>query len=188
MSSDEGIVARLIACVKALLPEDWRGRAGRQFRAGTQAISDFAEENRVRPQDLLEDGIELGRRKLTGLASQEHAAAEKNYAEAAKAFTESEDKKIETELKKRSLEIEISQKDAEARKANAEASLAETKALEAQFDLLRKLTEAGMVLRRDERGNLTLLSKPEDSDFLLPNHPSEEAGLVSPRSRPSFGR
>ena len=171
MSNDEGVVARLIARVKALLPEDWRGRAGRQFRKGTRAISDFAEENRVLPRDLLEDGIELGRRKLTGLASQEHAAAEKNYAEAAKAFTESEDKKIETKLKKRSLEIELSKKTAEARKANAEASLAETKALEARFDLVRKLNEAGLVLYRDKRGNITLLPKPQGLDLLRPTPP-----------------
>src|SRR5712691_1691131 len=108
MSSGEGAFPRLIARVRALLPEDWRGRAGEQFRAGTLAISGFVEENRLLPGDLLQEGIELGRRKVTGLASQEHAAAEKNYAEAIKAVTESEDKKIETELKKRSLEIEIS--------------------------------------------------------------------------------
>jgi hypothetical protein len=166
MLNDEGVFARLIARVKALLLEDWRGHAGRRFQEGTQAISDFAEENRVRPKDLLEDGIELGRRKLTGMASQEHAAADKSYAEAVKAFIESEDKKIETELKKKSLEIEISKKHAETRKAHADASIAETKALEAQFDLLRKLTEAGMVLHRDEHGNLTLLPKPEGSHIL----------------------
>jgi hypothetical protein len=56
---------------------------------------------------LLEEGVELGRRKVTGLASQEHAVAEKNYADAAKAFTESEDKKIESELKRRSLKVDV---------------------------------------------------------------------------------
>lgn len=107
MSSDKSVFTRLIARVTALLPEGWQGQAGRLFRKGTQAVSTFAEENRVLPRDLAHDGIELGRRKLTGLASQEHAAAEKNYAEAAVAFTESEDKKIEIELKKRSLESEV---------------------------------------------------------------------------------
>jgi hypothetical protein len=167
-NDDERVLTSLVARVRALLPEHWRGRAGRRFREGTQAISDLARENSIRPQDLLQEGVELGRRKITGLASQEHAVAEKNYAEAIKAFTESEDRKIETELKKRSLEIEISKKEAEARRANAEASISETKALEAHFDLIKKLNEAGLKLCRDERGNIVILPKPEGFDPLLP--------------------
>jgi hypothetical protein len=169
----EGVFTRLIARVTALLPEDWRARAGEQFRSGAQAISDFACENRLLPGDLLDDGIELGRRKLTGLASHEHAAAEKNYAEALKAVTESEDKKIETELKKRSMEIDLSKKEAEAekahadaRKTNAEASLAEIQVLDAQYELHKKLTESGMHLVRDERGSLLMLAKKPPSDLL----------------------
>ena len=157
MSSGERLT-RLVGRVRALLPEDWMGQAGRIFRSGTAAISEFAEENCLRPNDVLVEGTDLGRRKITGLASREHAAAEKNYAEATKAFTESEDKKIETELKKRSLESEVSIKEAQARQLHAEANLTEVKALEAQYDLMKKLDEEGLVLHRDDRGNLTLLS------------------------------
>ena len=167
MPSEEGVVVRVIASVKALLPKDWRAKAGRIFRAGTQAVSDFATENRIKPKDLLEEGVELGRVKLTGLASQEHAAAERNYAEAAKAFSESEETKINAALKERTLEPDVIKKEAEARKAlaearkaNADADLTETQALAARLALLKQLEEAGMVLYRDSCGNLTILPKP----------------------------
>ena len=190
MPNDENVLARFIARVKALLPEDWEGQAGKRFRAVIRASSNFTEQNQVRPQDLLKDGIELGLRKLTGLASQEIATAEKNYAEAAKAFTESEDKKIETKLKERSLEIDVSKREAEAqiahadaRKRYAEADLAETKALEAKLELLKRLDEAGMVLRADERGNVTILSKSKDFNRL----PSPSGTEKESRSRRKAG-
>ena len=82
------------------------------------------------------------------------------------AFTESEDKKIETEIKKRSLESEVRKKEAEAREANARASRAETEALTAQLELHHKLNDAGMMLYRDERGNLTIFPKPNDQEPL----------------------
>src|SRR4051794_3005333 len=108
--SDEPVVTRLVSLVRALFPEDWQDHAGKSFRAGTLAISEFAGEHSLRPADVLNEGVELARNKLTGLAIQEHAAAQKNYAEAAKAFTDSEDKKIETELKRRSIETELDRK------------------------------------------------------------------------------
>jgi hypothetical protein len=45
---------------------------------------------------------------------------------------------------------------AEARKAVAEAALAEFKAADAEFELMTKLSAAGMMLNRDNRGNLTV--------------------------------
>jgi hypothetical protein len=157
MPEAEGVFTRLVARVRALFPGDWRTGAGQRFREGTEAISVLAEDVTLASEELLVEGIELGRRKLTGLASQEDALAEKNYAEAGRAIVETEEKKIEAELKRRAFESEVSRKHAEARKANAEASLAETKALDAQFDLMNKLRAAGMALHRDERGNLSVL-------------------------------
>src|SRR5664280_1677484 len=114
MSLDEGLLTRLVARVKALLPRDWTGRAGKQFREATRAISDFAEEHHVTPNELLEGGVELGRRKLQGLANHEFAEALKNFAEVEKIRTE-------TELEKRAMESNASMKKAKARKAHAEA-------------------------------------------------------------------
>src|ERR1019366_7224635 len=86
--SHEGVIARLIARLKALLPNDWKGRPGERFQKATQAISDFAEEHHITPNELLDEGVELGRRKIEGAASHEYAQALKNFAEAEKIKTE----------------------------------------------------------------------------------------------------
>jgi len=162
---DEGVFTRVIARIKALLPADWRGRAGEEFREGTRVVSEFAEENRLLPEDILRDGVDLGRRAIEGLATEKHAGAEKNYAEAQKAFVDMEEKKIEIALKKRSFEVDISQKTAniektqeETRKLKAEADLAEINALKARIELQKTLAEAGVAIHRDERGNFTVLT------------------------------
>ena len=143
MSDRKAVMTRLIARIRAMLPEDWFGQAGKRLRDTSQAISDFAEEHRVRPKDLLEDGVESGRKKLEGLANKE-------YAEAAKNFAEAEQKKIEVELLRRSLASKV-------RKEEAEARLAEAQALDAEVELFKKLAQIGVVLHRDEKGNLTAL-------------------------------
>jgi hypothetical protein len=177
---DEGIVTRLVARIKALLPADWLGRAGEEFRDGTQAISEFAEKNRLLPEDILHDGVDLGRRKIEGLATHEHAGAQKNYAEAEKTFQETEEKKIDIELKKRSFEMDISQKEAnvaktheETRKLRAEADLAELIALKALIELQKTLADAGVAIHRDERGNFTVM--PAVTTKFLPVSDQERA-------------
>jgi hypothetical protein len=154
--------------VQALLPEDWTGTAGEAFREGTQAISQFASENGLMPGTLAEQGIDLAGRKITGLATKEHAEAEKNYAEANKAFTETEDRKIETELKRRTLESDIRKREAEARAAEADEDLKVIQVLDARFELIKKLEINGMLLHRHDEGNLTIFSKPPGSPSLLP--------------------
>ena len=175
---DEGVVTRLVACIKALLPTDWLGRAGREFRAGTELFSEFVKENRLGPEEIVRDGVDFGRRAIEGVASEKHAGAQKNYAEAARTFTEIEDKKIEIELKRRSLETEIEQKrvnvektQEEKRKLKAEADLAEINCLKARIDLQKALEGIGVVLQRDERGNFTML--PAASTKLLPSTDEE---------------
>jgi hypothetical protein len=59
MPSHEGVITRLIARLKALLPNDWKGRPGERFQKATQAISDFAEEHHITPNELLDEGVEL---------------------------------------------------------------------------------------------------------------------------------
>lgn len=53
----------------------------------------------------------------------------------------------------------------------SEASLARLKVIDAEFDLLLKLKEAGMVLHADQHGNLTLLPAIDgcDSSKLIEN-------------------
>jgi signal transduction histidine kinase len=158
MSLREGIITRLIARVRALLPGDWRGPAGRRFRKTVTTISDFADEHHIRPGEVLGEGVELGRRKLEGLANHEFSQAVKNFADTEKI-------KIESELQRRSLESDVAKKEAEARKAAADARIQEAKAIEAEFELVEKLRRAGVLLYKDPAGNLTALPAPAKVDF-----------------------
>lgn len=159
MSSREGIIARLIARVRPLLPKDWTGGAGERFRRTTQAISDFAEEHHITPRDLLDDGVELGRRKLEGTANHEFAQALKNFADAEKI-------KTEVELQRRLIDSDVRKREAEASKANADARLAELAVIQAELELIQKLKKAGIVLSRDPKGKLTALPAPTGFDLM----------------------
>ena len=147
-----GVISRLYALVHALLPEDWFGRAGKRFHQTTEAISNFAEENQVRPADLAREGVELTRTTLHGKANKDFAAAVRDFAEA-------EHTKVETELQKRSAP-------SEARKNVAEARLAELQVLHSEADLLEKLQKLKVTLRYDEQGNLTVLPIPPNLDLM----------------------
>jgi hypothetical protein len=159
MSLSEGLIARLVARITAISLKDWRGKAGDRFRSTTQAMSDFAEEHRVSPRNVLDEGIELGRRKLHGLADQELAEGAKNFADA-------ENIKIDSKLRLRSLESDVRKRDADARKANAEARIAELKVVSAELALLKQLHDADVVLRKDSSGNLTILPSEEGVNLL----------------------
>src|SRR5579864_3748148 len=100
MSDRQGLIRRVIAGIRALLPADWQGRAGGRFRQTLDTMSHFADEHQVRPADLAHEGVELARTALQGKASKDLAAAMKDFADA-------EDTKIETELKRRSLKSEV---------------------------------------------------------------------------------
>jgi len=179
------LVAKIVARIQALLPRDWKGNAGARFRKTLHAISDYATDHRVLPQDLLDDALDLGRRKVTGLASSEHSVSEKNYAEAAKAFSEVEDRKIDTELKRRSLESRAKKEEAEARKSLADARLTEIQAYSAELELLKKLQDLGVALRSDENGNLTVLPLPARLSLIAaPNAASPSIGSDPPPGPP----
>jgi Polymer-forming cytoskeletal len=154
MSSHRGIITRLVARVKALLPTDWTGHAGEHFQDTVAEISGFAEEHNLKPGELLGEGVELGRRKLHGLANHEFSQAVKNFAETEKL-------KTEAELQRRSLESDIYKREAEAKRAYAEARLAELNVIRAELELLDRLQSAGVILHRDTSGNLTVLPRPD---------------------------
>jgi hypothetical protein len=177
MSLREGLITRLIARVRALMPGDWRGRPGQRFRETSQRISDFAEKHHVTPREMLDEGVELSRRKLLGMASHEFSQATKNFADAEKT-------KIEAELQRRSLESDVSKKEAETRKAAAEARMAELGVVRAEVELLRTLTEIGVVLHRDASGNLTALPLPQACNLL--EIARDEILLKGPGSQPHF--
>jgi hypothetical protein len=158
MSGGERAGARLIARIRALLPEDWIGRAGKRFRGATQVISQFAQEHHVSPEELAGEAVDLTRRKLVGLANHEYASALKSFAEAEKA-------KIDAQLQQRVLESKVRKEEAEAQKEEAEARFAQVKLVQAEIELLQKLRELEVVLYRDARGNLTVLPSPGNCDL-----------------------
>jgi hypothetical protein len=159
MYSSDGLVSRLIARVKAIRARDWRGKAGDYFRRTTQNISEIAEEHDLTPREVLGEGIELGRRKLEGLAQHEFSEVVKNYADTEKA-------RIEAELLRRGLQSDSRKKEADARKADAEARLAELSVVNAELELLTKLQNAKVILHRDSNGNLTALPLPPAINLL----------------------
>lgn len=177
MLGAENVWTWLVAHVQALLPEDWRSTAGELFRETMHSASRFAGSNGLKPDQLLEEGIDLGRRKLTGVATKEHAEAEKNYAEAARAFTDQEDKRIETELNRRTFASQIQKREAEARRATADAELAEIQVAKARLelfkeaaniDLLENLENIGIQLHWDGKGKLTFFPKSNEPAILPP--------------------
>ncbi|MGC9969721.1 MAG: hypothetical protein ABSE56_03935 [Bryobacteraceae bacterium] len=183
MPDGPSLLTRIVASIRALLPSDWFGRAGQRFRDATQAVSDFAEEHHLRPKDIAEEGIELGRRKLEGLANQEYATALKDFADA-------EQKTIETEFQRRSLESKVRREEAQAQKEEVEVRLAELKVIEAEVQLRQKLTEAGVILYRDSAGNLTALSLPPSCDLVRPAErrlieARQDAGALDDPHQPS---
>jgi hypothetical protein len=135
------LTSRLIARVTALRFQDWLGNPGRDFRDTTNMLSQL-DEPLVPP--IVDEMIELGRRKIDGLANKE-------YAEAAKTFAEAEDRKIDVELKRRSMEMKIRQEEADTR-------LKELAVIGAEVDLYKKLVEIGVTIRRESDGTLIIKS------------------------------
>jgi len=142
---------KLFVRLRALMPGDWRGRAGERFRKTADAISDFAEEVGVNPREIPKTAVSLALDKLEGVAQKDKAAAIKDFSEA-------EERKIDVRLKERSLESKV-------RREEAEARLAEIRVLDAEVELFGKLKAAGVLLRRDEWGNYTVLPAPANADL-----------------------
>lgn len=153
----EGVFTRIVAHVRALLPEDWFGSAGRKFRETTNVISaattEFIEEHELHPSQILDEAVDLGRTKLTGLAHKEFAAALKDYSE-------TEQAKINVRLQLRTLESKV-------RKEEAEARLAEIRVVDAEIELLKKLEAVGCGLNRDAAGTLTIFPSRVQAAELL---------------------
>jgi hypothetical protein len=150
---------RLLVLLRSLFPTNWLGTAGERFRKVTEEIAEFSSGQGIHPSP--NETIDLVRTKLEGNARRDLAAAVKDFAEA-------EQHKIESEFKRRALSAELSRKEAEAR-------LAQIRRIEAELELLTKLRECGVVLTRDQEGNLTISPAPANYDYeALANRLKEE--------------
>ena len=171
----------LVARFRARLRSAWDGPAGKRFRGGLQGLEEFARENRIMPEDVVEDGLNLGRRKLQGLASKEYASAEKNLGEAAKAAAEAQLNRIQGARTELTMGADVLKASAEAIKARADADLALTKAIEARFELERKLAAHGLALRVTEACDYQIVLREEAASSqaraaALPNAPQGVVG------------
>jgi len=162
MTDSEGVVTRLVARVKALLPEDWLGRAGERFRGTTQSISDFSKEYGLFAKQVAKEGIKWVARKvdqkLEGLVNKE-------YADAVKDFAEAEQTEIETELKRRTLQANVRESEAKADLVEAQVRREKLEAGLAELNLVKKLQDAGVIPRLDGRGNLLISPIPKHRDL-----------------------
>ena len=139
--SRPNIVSKLIARVRGLSEADWAGMPGARIRQTFKAVSDFAKRHGV--SAAVEDGVQLGRNKITGLANKE-------FADSLKAFSEAELKNIEAETLRRSLHSRV-------RKEEADARMAEIQVVNAELDLRKKLKDMNVALSEDDAGNLTVI-------------------------------
>jgi hypothetical protein len=158
MSRSEPSKTQLTARLRALLPVDWRGKAGERFRRAIAAISRFSRKHDLLPGQMADEAVVLSRRKLHGVANKELAAAVKDFAE-------TEQLKIEAELKRRTMESNVRLAEAQARKEDAEARLAAVKLLEAELELHVKLQQYGVTLTMDDEGRLRALPLPVGHDL-----------------------
>jgi len=132
-----------IAKVRGLLPMDWIGSAGKQLRSEVTEISAFARRHNATPRELADEAAILGRRKLEGLASREHAEALKKYEEAEKL-------RIEIEIANRTKDFSVRQVQAETEKMEADAEIARINAIQARLNLIKELQSLNVVLDMDE--------------------------------------
>ncbi len=138
MSDREGLLTRLRTRLTPQLLEDWGGKAGQRWRAGIARLRSYGSKHQFGQK--LDAVLELAWRKTEGVASIEHAQAQKAYAEV-------EILKLEAELRRRTMDSNVI-------KAEAEADLANIAAFSARFDLHKKLKDAGMCVTGDSPFNL----------------------------------
>jgi hypothetical protein len=157
MPEKRGFISRVMARVTCLLPEDWRGKAGRRFRNTTTAISDYSHEH-IRIGERLEGAPDLAWKALEGAAQEKHAKALRDYAEEEKS-------RLDSELKRRTLESNARQAKASADKSDSEARVAQIAEMDARLELFDKLKGRNAIPIWDDKGNMTVVRAPKDFDW-----------------------
>lgn len=157
MTDGRGFVSRVLARVRGLLPDDWRGRAGKLFRETTAVVSDFTKEH-IRPQERLEEAPDLAWKAVEGVANEKYAKAMRDYAE-------EEKQRVETALERRTLESKVRQENATADRLEVESRIAQIKELEARIELFDKLKQLGALPVWDSDGNMRVVRAPKDFNW-----------------------
>jgi len=144
------IKARIIAKVRALLPEDWLRAAGSRFRETSTQLSGG--------QDVATAVGDGAARFAVGHASHKHADAVRNYAE-------EEHLKVETELARRTLESRTRQEEARAEQEETRARMLRTEELMGRLKFFDALRESNALPIWDQNGNMSVVKAPVGFDW-----------------------
>ena len=141
-------ITRVKARVTALLPEQWKGKAGERFRETVDTLSDYTKKN-VRVGERLREAPDV----LWETLKQKSSEALVNAAE-------EEHKRIEIELARQTLVAKRRQEEASADKAETEARMLRIDEIEKRLAFIEKLRKSGMVCVWSSEGQMTFLKAP----------------------------
>lgn len=186
MSSAEspGLLLRIVAKVRALLPGDWGGAPGQDFRSGVQDVADRLVEKGKEYQvdEHARDLAQLGWKKVEGSLTHEHSQALLNYALA-------EEKKIELTLKQRLLEAKLRQEESLARESESKAREQEIREMQARFQLAEIMRLHGLLPQWDGKGTIRILKVDDETSPLFglgleTLQPESSTGQAPPETLP----
>jgi hypothetical protein len=153
MSEKPGLVSRVFARVRALLPEQWREAAGKRFRDTVGGISEYSTKS-LRIRERLDEVPDIGWNSLKVKSS-----------EALLKAAEEENKRIATELARQTLTDKARQEKATADRMETEARISKIKEIEERVTLVEKLRESNCVPVWDSKGNMRVLKAPPDYNW-----------------------
>jgi hypothetical protein len=144
------VIARVIARVRALLPEDWRGAAGDRFRTTVDVLTKTVSEATPAKEDVPKIVTKGLHRYTSGKFTREHAEAQRNYAE-------EESVKIQAEFARRTLEDRIVQERAKTDQEKTRARTMRVEEAMARVNLIERLERRGYVPTWDHDGNIDIV-------------------------------
>lgn len=153
MSDTPTLLDRVKAKIRALLPEHWRGKAGKRYRTTIGGISDYSKQN-IRIREKLEEAPDVAWNSLKLKSS-----------EALRNAADEENKRIASELARQTLTDKARQERATADRMETEARISKIKELEERLALVEKLRSANAVPVWDSQGKMTVLKAPADYDW-----------------------
>ena len=153
MSKRHGILMRVRAKVRALLPEHWRGAAGERFRQTAATISEYSQEH-VRVRERMEEAPDVIWDSLKERSSRTLVNA-----------AEEEGKRIASELARQTLTDKTRQERATAERLEAEARISKITEIQARLTFVERLQGVGVVPVWDIQGNMMFIKAPDSYDW-----------------------
>jgi len=153
MSDKPGVFSRVVARVRAMLPEHWRGNAGKRYRETTEAISEYSKKN-IRIKERLNEAPDV-------IANTLKLKSNDALLKAA----EEENKRIASELARETLSDKARQEKATADRMETEARTAKIKELEERITLVERLRAVNCIPVWDKGGHMRVLRAPANYDW-----------------------